>query len=202
MAQALRAARLAPLRRGRARAALKCERLPAASTCCRRASAGEGRCSTAARPCPACASDGERLVGSRAIMRRLDAARARAAAAAAPATPRACASLEAERWGDEVLQAVPRRSSTPPSCATRARWRATPATPSCRCPRALHAPVAAADGRARGMRNKARRRRRAPTSRRCPRSSTASTAGSPRACSAASSPTPPTCRSAPRSGCC
>jgi glutathione S-transferase len=53
--------------------------------------------------------DGERLVGSRTIMRRLD--------ALAPEPPLLPPSgdaayaevLEAERWGDEVLQSVPRR---------------------------------------------------------------------------------------------
>ena len=54
--------------------------------------------------------DGERIVGSRAIMRRLDAARARAAAAAGARRARATRRvLEAERWGDEVFQSVPRR---------------------------------------------------------------------------------------------
>ena len=52
---------------------------------------------------------GERLVGSRAIMRRLD-----ELAPSPPLLPPAddpahAAVLEAERWGDEVLQSVPRR---------------------------------------------------------------------------------------------
>ena len=53
--------------------------------------------------------DGERLVGSRRIMRRLD-----QLVPAPPLLPRSRAPptrsvLEAERWGDEVLQSVPRR---------------------------------------------------------------------------------------------
>ncbi len=53
--------------------------------------------------------DGERLVGSRPIMRRLD-----ELVAEPPLLPPAGSAtyaqvLEAERWGDEVLQSVPRR---------------------------------------------------------------------------------------------
>ncbi len=52
--------------------------------------------------------DGERLVGSRTIMRRLD-----ALAPEPPLLPADPAArervLEAERWGDEVFQSVPRR---------------------------------------------------------------------------------------------
>jgi glutathione S-transferase len=52
--------------------------------------------------------DGERLVGSRAIMRRLDALVADPPLL--PSDPDARAQvLEAERWGDDVLQSVPRR---------------------------------------------------------------------------------------------
>jgi glutathione S-transferase len=52
--------------------------------------------------------DGERLVGSRTIMRRLD--ELVPEPALLPADPAARERvLEAERWGDEVLQGVPRR---------------------------------------------------------------------------------------------
>lgn len=54
--------------------------------------------------------DGERLAGSRTIMRRLDALEPEPPLL--PPTSDAVARahvLEAERWGDEVLQAVPRR---------------------------------------------------------------------------------------------
>jgi glutathione S-transferase len=52
--------------------------------------------------------EGERLVGSRAIMRRLDELHPQAPLL--PADPQARERvLEAERWGDEVLQSVPRR---------------------------------------------------------------------------------------------
>jgi len=53
--------------------------------------------------------DGERIVGSRAIMRRLDALRAQPALLPSPGDPSYARVLEAERWGDEVLQPVPRR---------------------------------------------------------------------------------------------
>ena len=53
--------------------------------------------------------DGERIVGSRPIMRRLDALRAEPALLPAPGDPSYAKVLEAERWGDEVLQSVPRR---------------------------------------------------------------------------------------------
>jgi glutathione S-transferase len=53
--------------------------------------------------------DGERLVGSRTIMRRLDEIVPEPALLPAPGDPRYARVLEAERWGDEVLQSVPRR---------------------------------------------------------------------------------------------
>jgi glutathione S-transferase len=53
--------------------------------------------------------DGERLVGSRKIMRRLDELAPEPALLPAPADPQRARVLDAERWGDEVLQSVPRR---------------------------------------------------------------------------------------------
>lgn len=53
--------------------------------------------------------DGERIVGSRPIMRRLDALVAEPALLPPPSDPAHARVLEAERWGDEVLQSVPRR---------------------------------------------------------------------------------------------
>ncbi len=52
---------------------------------------------------------GERLVGSRAIMRRLDALVSDPPLLPPPGDPAYARVLEAERWGDEVLQSVPRR---------------------------------------------------------------------------------------------
>jgi glutathione S-transferase len=51
----------------------------------------------------------ERLVGSRAIMRRLDELAPDPPLLPAPGDPTYAQVLEAERWGDEVLQSVPRR---------------------------------------------------------------------------------------------
>ena len=53
--------------------------------------------------------EGERLVGSRAIMRRLDSLAPEPPLLPAPGEPAYAQVLEAERWGDEVFQAVPRR---------------------------------------------------------------------------------------------
>jgi glutathione S-transferase len=53
--------------------------------------------------------NGERIVGSRPIMRRLDVLVPDPALLPAPGDPAYAGVLEAERWGDEVLQSVPRR---------------------------------------------------------------------------------------------
>jgi len=53
--------------------------------------------------------DGERVVGSRAIMRRLDALVPEPSLLPPAGDPAYARVLEAERWGDEVLQSVPRR---------------------------------------------------------------------------------------------
>jgi glutathione S-transferase len=52
---------------------------------------------------------GERVVGSRAIMRRLDELVPAPPLLPPPGDPAYARVLEAERWGDEVLQPVPRR---------------------------------------------------------------------------------------------
>jgi glutathione S-transferase len=53
--------------------------------------------------------DGERLVGSRSIMRRLDELVPEPPLLPPSGDPSYLEVLEAERWGDEVLQSVPRR---------------------------------------------------------------------------------------------
>jgi hypothetical protein len=131
--------------------------------------------------------DGERIVGSRAILRRLDELVPDPALYPAELERRKPV-LEAEAWGDETFQSVPRRivdvlflrnPRAMESYAGDAKlplpmWPAstTPATRQCK-----------------------------PTWPRCPVSSTGSTTGSPEGCSVASSRTPPTSRSAPRSAC-
>jgi len=52
---------------------------------------------------------GERVLGSIPIMRRLDALVPEPPLLPAPGTPDYARVLDAERWGDEVLQSVPRR---------------------------------------------------------------------------------------------
>ena len=53
--------------------------------------------------------DGERIVGSRTIMRRLDELAPQPPLLPAPGSTERARVLEAERWGDEVFQSVPRR---------------------------------------------------------------------------------------------
>jgi glutathione S-transferase len=53
--------------------------------------------------------DGERLLGSRTIMRRLDVLAPEPPLLPAPGEPSYARVLDAERWGDEVFQSVPRR---------------------------------------------------------------------------------------------
>ncbi len=53
--------------------------------------------------------DGERIVGSREIMRKLDQLKPEPPLLPAVGDQRRAAVLEAERWGDEELQSVPRR---------------------------------------------------------------------------------------------
>lgn len=58
---------------------------------------------------PGMRENGGRLVGSRTIMRRLDEMIAQPPLLPAPGDPSREKVLEAERWGDEVFQDVPRR---------------------------------------------------------------------------------------------
>ena len=110
--------------------------------------------------------DGERLVGSRTIMRRLD--------TLAPDPPLLPADpalrervLEAERWGEEVFQAVPRRISTSGSCASRRDGELRRGSEVAAAPRG-DAPGAAAHRKTDGAAQPAPRRRScARTSRRC-----------------------------------
>jgi len=53
--------------------------------------------------------NGERLVGSRAIMRRLEAIAPEPSLLPPPGDAERTRVLDAERWGDEILQSVPRR---------------------------------------------------------------------------------------------
>ncbi|HEX3911802.1 MAG TPA: glutathione S-transferase N-terminal domain-containing protein [Solirubrobacteraceae bacterium] len=53
--------------------------------------------------------DGQRLVGSRVILRKLDELVPDPALLPAPGTSSYAQVLDAERWGDEILQSIPRR---------------------------------------------------------------------------------------------
>jgi glutathione S-transferase len=61
------------------------------------------------RTVPGMRIDGERLVGSRRIMRRLDELAPEPPLLPVPGSSAYAPVLEAERWGDEVFQSVPRR---------------------------------------------------------------------------------------------
>jgi glutathione S-transferase len=60
------------------------------------------------RTVPGLRLDGERMVGSRTIMRKLDELVPAPPLLPAPGDPSYAQVLEAERWGDEVFQVVPR----------------------------------------------------------------------------------------------
>ena len=106
--QALRAAGLAPVRRRRSRAADEVDPLRA-----RRFAAGSqvliGPLRYGGSTVPGLRLDGERLVGSRQILRRLDELVPEPALLPPPGTASYAQVLDAERWGDEVLQSIPRR---------------------------------------------------------------------------------------------
>jgi glutathione S-transferase len=61
------------------------------------------------RTVPGMRIDGERLVGSRRIMRRLDELAPEPPLLPVPGSSAYARVLEAERWGDDVFQSVPRR---------------------------------------------------------------------------------------------
>jgi glutathione S-transferase len=68
-----------------------------------------GRLRYGGKTVPGMRLDGERIAGSRPIMRRLDSLVAEPALLPAAGDPSYEAVLEAERWGDEVLQGAARR---------------------------------------------------------------------------------------------
>lgn len=100
--------------------------------------------------------DGERLVGSRTIMRRLDELAPEPALLPPAGTPAYAQVLEAERWGDDVLQSVPRRIldlaflSRPEAMLSYAGDAKLP------LPKALQRPAAPLTARLMAIKNKAR----------------------------------------------
>ena len=83
-----------------------------------------------ARTVPGLKIDGEKVSGSRAIIRRLE--------QLAPEPPLFPLNAQvrgriedAERWGDEIFQATARKLSGSGSSTAQRRWSATASTPSC-----------------------------------------------------------------------
>ena len=145
--------------------------------------------------------DGERLVGSRTIMRRLD-----LLAPEPPLLPADPAErervLEAERWGDDVFQSVPRRILDAGFLRNSRAMESYAGDVKLPLPRAMLRPALPLTAKLMARRNHAQDEPGAGRPRRALRAiSRRSTPGSRRGCSAARSPTPPTCRSAPRSAC-
>ena len=105
--------------------------------------------------------DGERIVGSRAIMRRLDAFAAEPPLLPPPGDPRHARVLEAERWGDEVLQSVPRRIIDAAFLRRPAAMESYAADAELPLPMRAAAPGDAADGAADGDQEQGPRRERA-----------------------------------------
>ena len=104
--RAVRTSGLASLRRGRARAGAQGRRLPARRADPRRRTGSCRRPSSARPPCrPSRLSDGTKVVGSRPIMRELDARVPEPRLVAR----RSAGAARAEEWGDQVLQSLVRR---------------------------------------------------------------------------------------------
>jgi glutathione S-transferase len=100
--------------------------------------------------------DGERLVGSRPIMRRLDALVSDPPLLPAPGDPDYARVLEAERWGDEVLQSVPRRLIDAAFLRCPAAIESYAADAKLPLPRALLRPALPLTAKVMAMKNRAR----------------------------------------------
>jgi glutathione S-transferase len=143
----------------------------------------------------------ERLVGSRTIMRRLDALAPEPPLLPPPHDPSHARVLDAERWGDEVLQGVPRRIIDAAFLRCPAAMESYAGDAKLPLPAAMLRPALPLTARLMAIKNRAR-----------DEAARADLAGLPdqleridawiaEGCSAASGPTRPTCRSAARSGC-
>jgi glutathione S-transferase len=100
--------------------------------------------------------DRERIVGSRAIMRRLDELVGEPALLPARDDPSYEAVLEAERWGDEVFQGVPRRIIDVAFLRRPAAMESYAGDAKLPLPRALLRPALPLTARMMASRNKAR----------------------------------------------
>jgi len=98
----------------------------------------------------------ERLVGSRTIMRRLDALVPEPPLLPAPGDPAYARVLEAERWGDEVLQSVPRRLIDAAFLRAPATMESYAGDAKLPLPRSLMRPALPLTARVMAIKNKAR----------------------------------------------
>jgi glutathione S-transferase len=100
--------------------------------------------------------NGERLVGSRAIMRRLDQLVPEPALLPPAGEPSYAQVLEAERWGDEVLQSVPRRLIDAAFLRNPAAMESYAADSKLPLPRAMLRPALPMTAKLMAIKNKAR----------------------------------------------
>ncbi len=98
----------------------------------------------------------ERVVGSRTILRRLDELVPEPALLPAPGDPARARVLEAERWGDEVLQSVPRRLIDAAFLRNPSAMESYAADAKLPLPRALLRPALPLTARVMAIKNKAR----------------------------------------------
>ena len=203
--QALRRPRLAPVRGRRAGAGAEGHRLRAGRPAAARARRGPARALRRRAPSRRSRFEtGEKIVGSRAIMRAARGAGAPTRRCSRPTRTRARRCCGPRSWGDEVCSRSARRLLWPALPAPPARdgvlpggRRAAGSRPwSC----GVAAPLVTRVERRLNNASEDDGARRPARAARPPRPHRR--AGSPTACSAASSPTPPTCRSARRRGCC
>lgn len=99
---------------------------------------------------------GERLVGSRTIMRRLDELVPEPPLLPPPGEPAYAQVLEAERWGDEVLQSVPRRLIDAAFLRNPAAMESYAADSRLPLPRAMLRPALPMTAKLMALKNKAR----------------------------------------------
>ena len=144
-----------------------------------------GRLSYGGTTVPGMRLDGERIVGSRPIIRRLDALVAKPALLPPAGDPSYEAVIEAERWGDEVFQGVPRRIIDVAFLRRPAAMESYAGDAKLPLPRALLRPGMGLTARMMASRNKASDDSARADLTRFRDSSTASMPGSPTACSAA-----------------
>ena len=201
--QALRAARLAPVRRRRSRAGAEVDRLRPRRPAAFAEPAASARCATAARPCPACASTAS---GSSARARSCAAStssRRAPAAAARPAAPPTRRCSRPSAGATRSSRSVPRRMIDVAFLRRPAAMESYAGDAKLPLPTALLRPALPLTARLMAIKNKANDESRP----RRPRG--AARAARPhrrldrrRAARRRAARTPPTCRSAARSACC